>query len=67
MLKNYIKKKEKNILYKFKKVEDINSKIKEIVGKEKLYNMFQILKKNKILNINECKNENKLISKYCKI
>jgi hypothetical protein len=49
------------------KGEEINSdNYEEIIGKEKLSNMFQKLRMNKILNTNESNNENKLITNYFK-
>ena len=63
----YIENQKKKIMIICQKGEDINSdNYEEIVGKEKLSNMFQKLKMNKVLNTNESKNENMRITNYFK-
>ena len=61
----YIIGNDKNYTIKCEKGEEIsNSNYKSIIGKEKLNNMFQRSNLTKILNTNESKEENKLISDY---
>ena len=59
--------KKEKIYIKCEKGEEINTdNYEEIIGKEKLNNMFQKLKMNKILNTAESQNENISIANYFK-
>ena len=58
-------KENKKVYIKCEKGEEINTdNYEEIVGKEKIKNMFQKLKMNKILNTTESSDEYKLITNY---
>ena len=55
------------VLIKCKKGEEVNSdNYESIVGEEKINNIFQKLRMNKIVNSNENRNENALITVYFK-